>query len=153
MTRAELASKYFKEGYACSQSVALAFHDLTSIEFDVLQKMVLPFGGGFGRLRLTCGAVSSISMIASILMSKSDDIKENKTYIYEIVQDLVERFEKEYKTINCKKLLENAGVEAVIGGEPETRTEEYYKKRPCEKIVVVATQILENYLIEKGIIK
>lgn len=152
MTRAELASKYFKEGYACSQAVVLAFHDLTNMEFDELQKVALPFGGGFGRLRLTCGAVSGITIIASLLLS-IDNVKDNKSHVYEIVQDLVERFEKEYKTINCKELLENAGVEAVIGGEPETRTEEYYKKRPCEKIVVVVTQILENYLIEKGIIK
>ena len=152
MTRTELASKYFKEGYACSQAVVLAFHDLTNVDFNSLQKLSLPFGGGFGRLRLTCGAVSGMTIVASLLLS-IDSIKDNKSHVYEIVQELVDRFEKEYKTINCKELLENAGVEAVIGGEPETRTEEYYKKRPCEKIVVVATQILENYLIEKGIIK
>ena len=33
---------------------------------------------------------------------------------------------------------------------PEERTKEYYKKRPCPKIVCMAADILEEYLDEHG---
>lgn len=151
MDRSVKALEYFKEGYACSQSLALAFYDLTSISFDEMKKLSLGLGAGLGRMRLTCGAVSSISLIIGLIFyDESLSIEENKINIYKIVQDLSNKFIEKYQTINCKTLLENAGLEVQVGGKPEKRSIYYYEKRPCEQIVCTAAKILEEYLKENG---
>ena len=151
MDRCEKAVEYFKEGYACSQALALSFSDLTSISFDDMKKLSLGLGAGLGRMRLTCGAISSISLIVGMLFyNESLSIEENKVMVYEIVRDIANRFMEKYGTINCKTLLENAGLEVQVGGKPEKRSIYYYEKRPCEKIVYYAAKMLEEYLIEKG---
>ena len=149
MTRAEKAEKYFYEGYACSQAVALAFVDLTKISFEEMSKLSLPLGGGLARLRITCGAVSGMALIVGLIFSDSEPSEENKLAIYERVRTLIEKFVLEKKTINCKELLENSALEVEVGGKPESRTDEYYKKRPCGKIVYLAAEILEKYLKEE----
>lgn len=58
--KGELAKTYFKEGYNCAQSIALAFCDEIGIEKTKLLRMVSSFGGGMGRLREVCGAVSGM---------------------------------------------------------------------------------------------
>ena len=152
MTRKELAEKLFFEGYACSQAVVLAFSDLVNIETEQLKKISLPFGGGIGRLRLTCGAYSGMLMVISLLFSNYEDVEENKIKTYEIVQELAKRFEQANQTLSCEGLLEIAKIEVEKSGNPEHRTEEYYKKRPCGNLVYSAASILEQYLIEKKVL-
>ena len=146
MTRAEKAEKYFYEGYACSQSVALAFVDLTNVSFSDMSKLSLPLGGGVARLRQTCGAITGMALIIGLLFSDSEPSENNKLAIYERVRVLTDRFIAERSTINCKELLEKASLEVEVGGVPEARTSEYYKKRPCASIVYLAAKILEEYL-------
>ena len=119
---------------------------------EQLIKVSLPFGGGIGRLRLTCGAFSGMLMVVSLLFSNYEDVEENKIKTYEIVQELAKRFEEVHTTLSCEKILELAQIDIQIGGSPEARTDEYYRKRPCGKIVYQAAEILEKYLIEKNII-
>lgn len=152
MNRASKAQELFYQGYACSQAVILAFSDLIDIDSEKLSKLVLPLGGGLGRLRQTCGAINSMSMVIGILFSNSESNEENKNNTYAIVQELVNRFIKENKTINCAELLKQAELEVQIGGKAEERTSEYYKKRPCGKIVYSAAKILEEFLKEKEVI-
>ena len=70
MSRAERAKEYFLQGYACSQAVALAFADVIGLEEEVIKKIMLPFGGGMGRLRLTCGAVSGNNSSLEFLLRR-----------------------------------------------------------------------------------
>ena len=151
MTRKELAEKYFYEGYACSQAIVMAFKDLVDIDKESLLKISLPFGGGIGRLRLTCGAFSGICMIISLMFSKNEVSEENKKDVYHIVQELSMRFTNKFGTLSCKELLEEASLKVEIGGNPEERNKEYYKKRPCGRIVYLAAELLEEYLKEKSI--
>ena len=65
--RGEIARKYFLEGYNCTQSVVLAFQDVLDIEREALLRMASSFGGGMGRLREVCGAVSGMFMLAGCL--------------------------------------------------------------------------------------
>ena len=152
MIRAEVARKLFKEGYACSQAVSMAFSDVVNINKEVLSKISLPFGGGLGRLRLTCGAVSGMAMILGLVFTDTTNEKESKLKVYEITRELVSRFEKQYGSIICKELLEGSNLKVEVAGKPEERTNEYYQKRPCDELVYNAAKILEEYLIEKGII-
>ena len=150
MSRAEKAKEYFNEGYACSQAVALAFADICDIDAEEMSKLALPFGGGLGRLRLTCGAVSGMAMVAGAVFASAENTRENKLSTYTIVRELCEKFESECGSLICADLLSSAGVTVTVGGDAEARTEKYYKKRPCSEIVFIAANILENYLKEKG---
>ena len=150
MSRAERAKEYFMKGYACSQAVALAFADKMAIGEADIVKLSLPFGGGLGRLRLTCGAVSGMAMVIGAVFSSAEQSAENKKEVYALVQEVCARFQNELGSLICADLLSDANVTASVGGEAEARTEKYYQKRPCGDIVYVAAEILENFLKEKG---
>ena len=153
MSRAERAKELFTQGYACSQAVALAFADLLNVDEAELTKLTLPFGGGLGRLRLTCGAVSGMSVVIGLLFSKSENAPDNKKNTYAITQALCGKFQEENGSLICAELLTGANVQVTVGGDAEARTETYYKKRPCAEIVYSAAKILEEYLREQGIIE
>ncbi len=152
MSRAEKAKEYFQEGYNCSQAVALAFSDLVNVGEDELKKITLPFGGGMGRLRLTCGAVSGMAVIIGLLFGESERSPETKKNMYAIVQELCKKFQDENGSLVCADLLTGSNLKVEVGGNPESRTDEYYKKRPCAELVYHAAEIVEDYLKEKGII-
>ncbi len=151
MSRAERAKEYFLQGYACSQAVALAFSDLIGLDEATIKKIMLPFGGGVGRLRLTCGAVSGIAAVVGMLFAEAENTPENKKKTYAITQELCGKFKEEYGSLICAELLAATKVPVQIGGEADPRTQEYYKKRSCGEMVAQAAKILEDYLIRPNI--
>ena len=152
MSRAERAKEYFQQGYACSQALVLAFSDLINVSEADLVKLSLPFGGGLGRLRLTCGAVSGMAMVAGAVFTSEEQSAENKKQVYAIVQELCGCFQSECGSLICADLLSGANLSVTTGGEAEARTETYYKKRPCGDIVYTAAEILESYLKKQGVL-
>ena len=66
-SRAESAAQNFRQGYNCAQSVCLAFLDVLKLDRETVLKLSSSFGGGMGRLREVCGAVSAMFIIAGIL--------------------------------------------------------------------------------------
>ena len=143
--RAELARKYFTDGYNCAQAVALAFEDILPLDKDGIALMSSPFGGGMGRMREVCGAVSGMYMVlgAKNGYSAPDDM-EGKKRLYAEVRELADEFKREFGSIICRELLD--GVETTPGGNPEKRTEAYYHKRPCGEQVAYCAYILEKHL-------
>ncbi len=144
----ERAVNNFKSGYNCAQSVFLAFAEDLGFDKETALKLTSSFGGGMGRLREVCGAVSSMFMAAGILRgytSCNDDIaKENH---YRLVQELAHKFKALHKTIICRELLgldidEDSPV-------PSKRTEAYYAERPCESFIRTAAEIIEESLLNK----
>ena len=152
MSRAERAKVYFLEGYACSQAVMLAFADVCSIDENMIKKIMLPFGGGLGRLRLTCGAVSGMSAVVGMVFAEEENSFENKKKVYAIVQELCAKFKAECGSLICAELLAGMKVPVEVGGVAEERTAKYYQKRACGDMVALAAQILEDYLTEKGVL-
>ncbi len=145
MTHAEKAKELFKQGYNCSQAVAVAFADLTEIPEEASARMASSFGGGLGRMREVCGAVSGMSLVAGILYGY-DDPKDNsaKKEHYARIQELAGQFRAETGSIICRELLTNPKSDP----NPTPRTEEFYKKRPCADCVYLAAEILENYIAQ-----
>lgn len=145
MNRRELATDYFLEGYNCSQAVALAFSDLIPVEKDTLLSMMSSFGGGMGRLREVCGAVSAIFAVAGILYGYSGpetgDVKMNH---YARIQFLAAKFEEQWGSIVCRDLLGLS--QKKDDPKPAPRTKEYYGTRPCPAIIGDAAEILENFI-------
>ena len=148
--RALQAEQYFKDGYNCSQSVALAFADEMELDRETILRMSSPFGGGMGRLREVCGSVSGMYLVLGYFQGcGSDRDRQHKKDLYAEVQELAAQFKKLNGSIVCRELL--AGVPHTDGGVPEERTEAYYRKRPCGQLVAISTQLLENHLHEKGV--
>lgn len=145
MNYSEKAMDFFKQGYNCSQSVVLAFCDKTGLDEQTSLKIASSFGGGMGRLREVCGAVSGMFMVAGLLYGYCDPKDHNaKTEHYKLVQSLAEKFRQENGSIICRELLGlGAGADKPV---PELRTEQYYKKRPCAEIVGCAAKIMAEYI-------
>lgn len=140
MTKGEIAKEIFLSGKNCSQSVVLAFKQEMGLTEEQLEKLSIGFGGGIGRLRLTCGAVSGMVMVLSYLKSKNI----NRAEIYPIIQSACKDVKEELGSLVCAELLE--GVKTDNSPIPEERTKEYYKKRPCAEICQVVADITQKYL-------
>ena len=145
MTRAEHAAKLFYDGYNCAQAVTIAFADVTGLTEEFSATMASSFGGGMGRMREVCGAVSGMLLVAGILYgykgNEGDDVKRAH---YARVQELAGQFRERAGSIICREILKNPPSDPA----PSPRTEEYYKMRPCARMVYWATEILENYMNE-----
>lgn len=144
MDRQYEAAKLFYEGYNCAQAVAMAFADMIGLDEKFCAKAVSSFGGGMGRLREVCGAVSGMLFVAGILYgydTKDDDAIKKEHYTR--VQELAGKFRDQVGSIVCREILKNPPSDPA----PTPRTEEYYKMRPCARMVYLATQIMEDYLI------
>lgn len=131
---------FFKQGYNCSQSVALAFADYYGIPEELMARMSASFGGGIGRMRETCGACCGMFMLAGLEVSKNQSFPnpELKKYNYKLVQQLAADFKEQTGSIICRELLTKVGIAANKDFTPEARTDEYYKKRPCVRMVETA---------------
>lgn len=146
--RVEEAEKLFKDGYNCSQAVFGAFSDLYGIDQDTALKLSASFGGGLGRMREVCGAVSGMSMIAGLETGSSLKMdSEGKKHNYEVVQQLTDEFKNISGSIICRELL-GLSSKDVSETTPQERTTEYYKKRPCVQLVKDAAEIIERVLYE-----
>lgn len=158
--RGELAEEWFRKGYNCCQSVVLAFSNIITENHPGLDESTIAaissgFGGGFGRLREVCGAVSGMTMMAGFIYPANDPADhEARTRNYSLVQEFAAQYRKENGSIVCRELLglQNATVQVQGGGNsrpsniespaPSRRTPEYYRKRPCAQLVRMAAEIV-----------
>ena len=147
MERGLAAEQRFRNGCNCAQAVLLAFSDRTGLDEAAAMRIASGFGGGMGRMREVCGAVSGMFMAAGMVLGE-DGVpgREEKRALYATIQELAARFRAENGSIICRELL--AGVATAPGGEPEARTEQYYRKRPCPELCRCAAEILDRYLRE-----
>lgn len=143
--RVERAVSFFKEGYNCSQSVVLAYADLFGLDFRPAAIWSAPLGGGLGRLREVCGAVSGMMLIAGLKYPYADPADRSaKTKLYTVEQELAARFSDRNGSIVCRDLL-GLGCKK-DDPVPEARTESYYRKRPCAEYVAQAARIIGEKL-------
>ena len=148
--RAARAVELFRQGYNCAQSVTLALADLYDMEPSTMARLSGSFGGGIGRMRQTCGAACGLFMLAGLETGCIDGKdREGKEANYKVVQALAEEFKKRNGSLICAELL-GLSKAAPTPATPEARTAEYYKKRPCVKMVEEAARIWCEYLANKG---
>lgn len=143
--RVEKAVELFKSGYNCSQSVVAAFADMYGFTQEQALRMSASFGGGIGRMRQTCGAACGMFLLAGLEKGAVDGKdREGKAANYALVQQLAEEFRKRNGSMICAELLGLKKPES--SSMPEARTEQYYAKRPCAKMVEEAAVIWAEYL-------
>ena len=141
MDKGQVAVENFKTGLNCAQAVVLSFKDELKLDELTLKKLSISFGGGLGRQRLTCGAVSGMCMVLGTLLSNGTD----KLAIYDIIQKACADFKNEVGSLICGELLDG-NITKDHSPKPEERTEEYYKKRPCSELCRLAANIAQKYL-------
>ncbi len=143
---ADKAVNNFKMGYNCAQSVFLAFAEELGFDKDTALKLSSSFGGGMGRLREVCGAVTTMFAIAGLKEGYTEpDNDETKTKHYTRIQALAEKFRNKHDTIICRELLDlPQGADTPI---PSKRTEAYYQERPCEHFIRSAAEIIEQEIL------
>ncbi len=143
MKNSEKAVKLFTDGYNCSQAVFGAFAEEIGFDEKTALKIAAPFGGGFGRQREVCGAVSGMLMVFGYLNGyEIPETGEIKMKHYEQTRALCESFKEQNGSIICRDILKNAEV----GGTPEARTKQYYSERPCVRCVRTASEVLEDFI-------
>ena len=140
-------AELFMQGYNCAQAVAVAFCDVTGLTPAFAAKMASSFGGGMGRLREVCGAVSGMLLVAGLLYGYEPDENGDDTAKrahYQLVQQLAGAFREEHGSIVCREILKNPPSDP----NPTPRTAEFYRKRPCVRMVMTAARILDAYIAE-----
>ena len=142
------AAELFLGGYNCAQAVAVAFCDITGLEEKTAARMVSAFGGGMGRIREVCGAVSGMFFVLSYLYgydTPGDDV--SKKELYTQVQALAAGFREECGSIVCREILNNPPTDPT----PSPRTAEYYAQRPCARMVYTAAKLMEEFIGEHSL--
>ena len=137
------AAELFLGGYNCAQSVAVAFCDVTGLDEKLAARTVSAFGGDMGRLREVCGAVSGMFFVLSLLYgydTPGDDV--SKKQLYTEVQALAAQFQEACGSIICREILKNPPTDPT----PSPRTAEYYRTRPCARMVLTAATLMDEFI-------
>jgi len=149
--RIQRAVDNFMSGYGCCQSVVAAFADLYGLDDIMAKRISAGFGGGVGRMRMMCGTVSGLVILAGLDCGQTEGSdREGKAACYKVVQQLLESFKQRNGSVICAELLGLNGCPVVKNTYvPDERNAEYYKKRPCAQKVESAARIFAEYLQEK----
>ena len=145
MNRGEKAAELFLQGYNCAQAMMVAYCDETGLTPEFAARMASSFGGGMGRMREVCGAVSGMLMVAGLLYGyeiPGDDV--SKKAHYHLVQHLAGKFRESAGSIVCREILKNPPSDP----NPTPRTAEFYAQRPCARMLVLAAEVLDEYMAE-----
>lgn len=102
----EKALLAFRNGLNCAQAVVSAYTEELKFDPGLALSLSCGFGGGMGRLQLTCGAVTGAFMVFGIYnCRKYTDNKERKDKTYGMIREFSSRFEKLHGATDCRTLL------------------------------------------------
>ena len=131
----------FRQVYNCAQSVVAACADIFGLDQDLALRMAASFGGGIGRMRLTCGAACGMFILEGLRSGTTDGAdRDGKAANYAAVQNLAEAFRQEHGSLTCGELL-GLTPRQETSPIPAERNEAYYQKRPCVEMVGNAVRI------------
>lgn len=148
--RIDKAVELFMSGYGCCQSVVGAFADMFGMPHEQAMAVAAGFGGGVGRMRMMCGAVSGLVILAGLSCGQTEaDDRAGKSRCYKVVQELLAKFKERNGSIVCAELLGLEGNVQPTGYVPAERNAYYYKTRPCAAKVESAARVFAEFLKEK----
>ena len=120
--RAQHAKELFKQGYNCSQAVVGACADAFGMtDRETALKMAASFGGGIGRMRMTCGAACGMFLLEGLRSGSAEADHAAKMHNYSRVKALAATFKEQNGALNCAELLASG-------------------KRPCAEMVADAVR-------------
>lgn len=137
-----LANQLFTQGYSCAQAVFGAYCRELNMPQAEAMRLSASFGGGIGRLREVCGALSGALMALGALYASDDPAGKSEHYAR--VQELAGSFRDATGSLLCRELLQ-----LDHSSDPPTasaRTADFYQKRPCAGLVETAVRLLDQYI-------
>ena len=137
MDRRQKAEDLFHFGYNCAQAVVLAYADVMEVDEGVLSQLSAPLGGGVGRLREVCGAVSGGVMVISMLTGLDTLVPEEKSRLYALEREFAEKFKDRAGSYICRDLIER---------HPHGDTHNS-QKPACQQLVGLAVELVEETLL------
>ena len=149
--RVNRAVDNFMAGYGCCQAVVAAFADLYRVDDTLAKRLAAGFGGGVGRMRMMCGAVSGLVMLVGLDCGQTEGSdRDGKSACYKVVQELLAQSREQNGSLICAEILGLKGYEKANSSYvASARTAEYYKTRPCAAKVESAARIFADYLKSK----
>lgn len=148
-SRVKQAVDFFEQGYNCSQAVFMAYSEKYGIDTETAAKIATSFGGGMGRLREVCGAVSGMFIVLGLAYPATDaKDKASKNENYKLVQKTAKEFKEIMGSYICADILS-------LKHEPQNpvssiRNEEFYKLRPCTRCVALAAELTGKEILKIG---
>lgn len=139
------AARLFMDGYNCAQATFCAFADEIGMDAACAARLSSSFGGGMGRMREVCGAVSGALMALGAFTGYDDmsDMELKKAH-YARVQNIMNGFAGEMGSYVCRDVIKVLGAQEP---NPTPRTEEFYKNRPCVKCVMCAARLVDTQIL------
>jgi C_GCAxxG_C_C family probable redox protein len=132
----------FDKGYACSQSILLAFAGQYQLDEQTAKLISSTFGGGMGRLRQKCGAVTGGFMVLGLQYGNTDPKDmDSKLFAYKKVRELNKQVEDIYGTSNCAELLKKHASEADVADRK-------HHKIICRQVVADTVGLLYDLLAD-----
>ena len=134
----ETASRNYKAGFNCSESVFRAFCEQYGIAASTeMLKIASGFGGGISYKEGPCGAATGAIMAISLLAGRSEPTQDRKP-IKDLTRDFVSQFNQQFGAISCG---------ALNSHEPGTPAQ----KENCHAITADAAELLAAFIETKGL--
>ena len=94
----------FRSGFFCAESVLQAIAESQGIHSDLIPRIATGFCSGISRTGGICGAVSGAIMGISLVAGRNSPA-ESIELSYALTQKLIDRFEKQHGSVNCRQLI------------------------------------------------
>ena len=150
MGKADQAASYFRQGYACSQSVLMAFAEQFGLAPELAERVASGFGGGIGRTGRTCGAVSGAVMVLGLAYAGNFATEGSaaKEQMYARVRQFFAEFQQLHGSLDCNTLL--CVDIATAEGRSQAREQGKFSSL-CPLLVGDAVRIVEKMIAEASL--
>lgn len=123
------SGQLFDSGFFCAESVLLAVSDHFGINTPVIPQIATGFCSGVARTGGMCGALSGAIMAIGLEKGRESPDTSFEA-IYDIVQRLLDMFEAEFGTTNCRRLIHcdlrtEAGMKHYLDNDLEAKCLRY----------------------------
>lgn len=139
--KSENATKLFKNGLNCSQSVSVSFCEDYCLTGELALKISCGFGGGV-RSGEICGAASGAAMVIGLKYGNSNiEDQDQKRYCYSKTSEFLKKFRDKNGSIICRDLL-GCDISTEIGAKQANDKELF--STICVNLVRNAVELLED---------
>ncbi len=137
------SQELFEMGYYCAESVLLAIAESKGFQSDMIPRIATGFCSGISRTGGMCGAVSGTIMGINLVAGRSSPAGSVEL-CYSLTQQLINRFEKQHGSINCRQLI---GCDLATEEGQQTFKENNLLER-CQQYVGDATSMVMSLVAE-----
>jgi C_GCAxxG_C_C family probable redox protein len=136
------ADRLFKEGYACSQAILIAFGEELGLTRDDALRISSGFGGGMGCTGRTCGAATGALMVLGLRHGDpTASPRRSREESYKKSREFLERFADHCGSTECNTLL---GHDLSTQEGEKAAGKAGLFRSLCPKLVRDAARILEE---------